>query len=624
MYRYVLLLAAGICCCLIAGAQKENNQWVFGHQTGLNFNSGAPVFFQTQIATREGAASVSDKEGHLLFYSNGNKVWNGLHNVMPNGDGLLGNGSNSPLYPGSSTQGVAIVQSPQNAQQYYVFVLDALEETIFSPFLPAYLRYSIVDMSLNNGLGDVIATQKNRVVDSGIAEQMCIARGLGCSYWLIVHQLTTPVYKAFRIDAQGIHAPVLSTGIYRSIFSGEMKVSPDETKIAMTVNTLPDTFTSAGAIELGGFDKATGSISNVVLVDRQNTGQKYGLSFSPDSRKLYSGNAPYELVQLDVSTYPDTASINNSKVSLGTGHFGGMRTGPDLKIYIAPIWPGTTAYISRINDPNQAGLACNLDTIALAMPATSFFPATGEVGLGLGTPLVLLRQGMEEQQTHTFALCPGDSVQLAADAGYTNFSWEDGSTLRERTIRNTGLYWVTEKQECAVLVDSFRVTLTDTLSGIREGDTTLCVGAPLSLHAFAGTQSGYSWSSGSAGDSITVTEDGVYRLQVTNSCGTFYDSVRVGFVECVCHPFMPNAFSPNRDGLNDVLKPRIACPLSFYLFSVYNRYGQRVFASFDPGKGWDGTFQGKDADQGTYFYHIRYTSVQGVSYVLKGDLSLIR
>ncbi len=624
MYRYVLLLWIGLICCGSAKGQQENNQWVFGYRSGLNFNSGAPVYFSSQIETREGAATVSDKDGKLLFYSNGNKVWNALHNVMANGTGLLGNGSNSPFYTGSSTQGVAVVQSVGNTNRYYVFVLEAMENTLFPPNEPAYLRYSIVDMSLNNGLGDVVATEKNIVVDSGIAEQMCIARAEGCAYWLIVRSMTAPVYKAFRIDAQGIHPPVASTGTYLNFLAGEMKLSPDESKIALVVRTTLDTFFSRSAIELGSFDRATGSISNTVTIDIQNTGEKYGLSFSPDNSKLYSSNYPDELVQYDVSAYPDTASINNSRVLLASGHFAGMRIGPDQKIYIAPGWPGTTAYIGRINDPNQAGLACNLDPNALQMPASAFFPAWNEVGLGFGNPLVALRQGTEVHAATTISLCPGDSVQIKADTGYANFSWEDGSTLRERTVRETGLYWVAEKQECVVIIDSFRVNLSDTVSGIREGDTSLCLGAAFNLHAFSGMESAYSWDDGSTGDSLWVSRQGVYLLRVINSCGTFYDSVRVGFVECQCHPFVPTAFSPNHDGLNETFKPRISCPLSFYLLSVYNRFGERVFQSFDPEAGWDGTFRGQHADLGTYFYQVKYTTAQQESVMLKGDLVLIR
>ena len=625
MQRHFLFLLLCLLSCYEVKAQKENHQWIFGHNNGLNFNSGVPVFFQAALESREGAASVSDKDGNLLFYSNGNSVWDANHNVMPNGSGLLGNGSISPMVPGSSTQGVAIVQFIDNRKKYYVFVLEAVENIIFPPYLLAYLRYSVVDMSLNNGLGAVIAAQKNVIVDSAIGEQMYISRGDGCNYWLIVHSLSQPVYKAFMIDVSGIHPPVVSQGIYKNFLSGEMKLSSDETKIALTVHTTMDTMGNPGAIELGNFNKVTGVVSGVIPIDTLNLYDKYGLSFSPDNSKLYSSNYPSNLVQYDISSYPDAAAINNSKTVIATGGFAGMRIGPDQKIYIAPAWPGSIAYIARINDPDLAGTACNLDANALPMPAYSFFPNGTEVGVNLGSPVVVLNGADGTvHNTEEISLCPGDSIILSADGSYTNFHWENGATERERMVKSAGIYWVTEKQGCGIIVDSFKVYQPDPVSGISESDTSLCAGASVILHAFSGMESLYLWSNGSNTDTIIVAQPGVYRIAITNNCGTFYDSVSVGFIECDCKPFMPNVFSPNQDGLNDIFRPEISCPLSYYVFSIYNRYGQRVFLSRDLKTGWDGTYESKQADHGTYFYHVNYTTSKRESFTMKGDLILVR
>jgi len=77
-------------------AQKEANIWYFGHNAGLDFNSGTPIpLLDGAMNTDEGCASIADEEGSLLFYTDGTFVWNKNHEQMPNGDGLLGHKSST-------------------------------------------------------------------------------------------------------------------------------------------------------------------------------------------------------------------------------------------------------------------------------------------------------------------------------------------------------------------------------------------------------------------------------------------------------------------------------------------------------------------------------------------------
>src|SRR6186713_1424963 len=135
---------------ITAAAQKENNMWYFGKNAGLDFNSGAPVpLTNSAMNTWEGSASVADPvTGNLLFYTNGEFVWNSNHNLMPNGNGLWGQYS--------SCQSSLIVPVPGNSTNYYVFTTDAATGGFPNAGMMAY---SIVDMSLAGGLGDV--TVKN-------------------------------------------------------------------------------------------------------------------------------------------------------------------------------------------------------------------------------------------------------------------------------------------------------------------------------------------------------------------------------------------------------------------------------------------------------------------------------
>jgi gliding motility-associated-like protein len=89
------------------------------------------------------------------------------------------------------------------------------------------------------------------------------------------------------------------------------------------------------------------------------------------------------------------------------------------------------------------------------------------------------------------------------------------------------------------------------------------------------------------------------------SCVPFH--LKTEFKDCIgCKIFVPNAFSPNDDRLNDVLKAYSSCPIEEYQLQVFNRWGQNVFETKNIGTGWDGNFNGKKQPNGVYIYCLRY------------------
>ena len=130
------------CFCL---AQKQGNIWYFGNHFGLDFNSGNPIVLtngstvssNTMSCAAEGTAIISDSSGSLLFYTNGQQVWNKNHQVMLNGNNLLGNNS--------STQAALIIPQPGSSRYFYVFTTD----DFCNDNLQYGFRYSIVDICLD-------------------------------------------------------------------------------------------------------------------------------------------------------------------------------------------------------------------------------------------------------------------------------------------------------------------------------------------------------------------------------------------------------------------------------------------------------------------------------------------
>ncbi len=687
MLRYLLCLFSTFILVPQLFAQGENNVWTFGWHNGLDFSNNPPTFFQSSNESLEGSASVSDAAGNLVFYSDGNHVWDASGAMMPNGNGILGNGPGiGNLAPGSCAQGVAIVKSLSNSNQYYLFVLDAAEQ-IMGPTYPGYLRYTLVDMSLNGGMGDVVAAQKNMILDSFTSEKMTVTKGAGCYYWLIVHRSNSSMYRAFKIDATGINAPVSSNGTWGGdIGAGQLKVSPDGTKIAHC-----NSFFNSG-IEIGLFDNATGMVSNTNIIDSGMS--RLGTCFSPDGSKLYITSFG-DLAQYDLSAFPNFGAIAASKVVIYSGlQFTQLRNGPDGKIYVA--FYQNHPYIGTINSPNNTGMACNLNPTALPQSSWSQFTNIpgNPYGHGLGNDVVV---GLNSDTTINGSLdtllCADEGINVSAPGGYNDYLWNDGNTNPSRNITTDGIYWVYSYDECSIKVDSFNIQFTDidvdlgedtaicsnrqllldagnvndahyvwqdgtTTSGytvtqkgtymvtvskgnctasdtirvdvfdpyanIIEDDALICDDESITLHVEANPVSTYLWNNGSTEPVITVNEAGTYSVTATNACGTFHDEVTIEVQNCRCLPFIPNAFSPNGNQLNDEYKIRPNCEVTEFAMSIYNRYGQRIFHTNSPDKGWDGTFNGTLVDLGTYFYYIKFKGPRGDLFEKKGDIVLLR
>src|SRR6202012_5882764 len=125
-------------------------------------------------------------------------VWNRNNQMMPNGGGLI-----APYEALSATQGALIVPVLSNPNQYYVF---SLEEGSFGglDIFAGRLYYCIVDMTLDGGLGDVVAGQKEIPVDSILSEKMIAVQGDNCDIWLLVHDNINNNFKAYDITSEGI------------------------------------------------------------------------------------------------------------------------------------------------------------------------------------------------------------------------------------------------------------------------------------------------------------------------------------------------------------------------------------------------------------------------------------
>ncbi|MBA3829078.1 MAG: gliding motility-associated C-terminal domain-containing protein [Taibaiella sp.] len=136
----------------------------------------------------------------------------------------------------------------------------------------------------------------------------------------------------------------------------------------------------------------------------------------------------------------------------------------------------------------------------------------------------------------------------------------------------------------------------------------------------------YKWNTGDTGCCIPIKGFGTYVLQGTNRCGSSYDSITINEGKCDKCVWVPDAFTPNGDGRNDVLHAKTICSLRSFHMQVFDRWGDIVFISDNINYGWDGIYLGKPAAEGAYYYIIEVYKDAGSSkkQVVKGDVILIR
>lgn len=154
---------------------------------------------------------------------------------------------------------------------------------------------------------------------------------------------------------------------------------------------------------------------------------------------------------------------------------------------------------------------------------------------------------------------------------------------------------------------------------VMPAEAVVCDGDSILLSP--GVFTSYLWQDGSVLDHLTVTRPGIYRVTVTNACGIGKSTIHV--TDQYCGIYFPSAFTPNKDGKNDQFRMLSSYSFSKFYLCVYNRWGQLIFESTLPDKGWDGTYQHQLQQTGTYIWYCRYTR-NGTTKEQKGNIVLLR
>ncbi len=636
------------------------------------------------------ATLASPQTGALLLYTDGINCYNKNHAIMLNGADLVpgpfpsvGNHGVCIVPFIDDPDKYYIFHTESVHRESASAIPDA-------GFMSFNLYYSVVDLSLDGGNGAVVAGSKGIFIDSILTQSIIAVPGDHCDIWLLGHSMSdpnffySPYFKAFHITSTGLDpTPVVSTitgsriatssppppltiglPMPQAYESCHMAVSPDRKMIAVAVangdfgslypdgplgpvtnyNFPPMDMNSknpgttiaqhAAGLLAYKFDPATGVVSNEIFV--RNLGSANNVAFSPDNSKLYvnligpvNQMAPVSYIcgstisQYDMSLW-DSAAIVNSKYdvyktdSLYSFESFFLRTFKD-KVYFQRY--DDAYHLGVINNPDIAGSG--------AVYVDSFLAYSGGSGNFGNFPNQVVFPIKERVSTRRDTLICGSftAITLQAPPGGSDYTWDDGSTAATRSITAAGTYWVryTSAAPCTYYVDTINVKANP--AGIaRIGyDPDDCDGSvTLISHT---TADSYLWSTGATQRAIEIQASGKYWLRTNNDGCYASDTVQVDL--CHCHLNIPTAFSPNSDGLNDDFVPVFSAgcrSVKPYTLSVYNRYGERVFQSIDPLKGWNGKYaDGAYADAGVYFYRVDYQVGSNKKELhQKGDITLIR
>lgn len=592
-----------------AHAQQRANIWYFGNNLGIDFSSGSPeVLENSSMIAEAGCSSICDKNGDLLFYTNGNKVWNKNHDLMLNGDSLNG----SQLV----NQNSVIVPKPLCDSLYYLFTINDYDSL-------RGFNYSIININNDNGNGEIV--EKNNVVSKNLLEKIAAIKHCNSKdYWIITHGYSNNFY-IYLLTEEGFNTDTVKSkvGTAPKLDIGYLKVSPAGNKIVLPVNK------DSLLAEVFDFNNKTGKVYNPIkiLAHQENT-YCYGIEFSPNGDFLYlnTGGKKYELFQYDLKN-KDQTSINTSAIKIASGNNYAMQLAPDGKIYIAKE---NRPSIGVINYPSLKGEDCEYIESAII-----FSNGNSLMGLPNFAQTWFYKADFSFKNT-----CLFDSTEFSfnQNQNYDSLFWYINTNKNSHDINrepsnityvfeDTGVYLVElDAYHCGILEEVKKEVEIFPYPNLElPPDTGICKNCSVTINAGNYFDS-YLWNTGAETNYIVVYDEGLYYVTVEKNGCASTDSIFVREVEPVVS--FPNAFTPNGDGLNDKFGLVNTINIRDFHMWIHDRRGMIVYDSHDPFEEWDGSFQSHPCYSQTYVWNVVFSYVDEKGLIIekstRGVVSLIR
>ncbi|UCS93751.1 gliding motility-associated C-terminal domain-containing protein [Echinicola marina] len=550
---------------------QTNNIWYFGNGAGLDFNPdpddpNAPVprpvedpGFTWDLPA--GTTTISDQAGQVLFYTDGQTVWDLNGNPMQGGEDIGGDNS--------ASQSVIAVKVPQEQTLYYLFTTESASGG------SNQVKFSLVDIKGENqqGIGSVVSGN-NFLFDPATEQSAAISSG--DTTWVMFHEMGNNTFRAYPVTSQGVGQSINSSVGSNHDFGtgvGAMKFSPDGEKLAVTVVDA----NGCSKVDVFDFDEQTGELSEYATIDLGCDDEVYGLEFGSDSNKIfvsYQNGEGIEEIPIQGVTLTDDTDPNNPVTSVCPNCFenansqaaieqciqdsrttlsgssgsnlGALQMGPDGQIYVSVVGAPQVGTIQPGND-------CNTSFYNEQGPTTSL---DGSATNNLGLPSYVQNSGSNVPDPEIAGpdrVCLEDGQAFVEfegagepDIDFYNWTITDSNNATiftysgegddfqnmEYTFDSAGVYTVLlDVERCGnpdYYAGSLEIEVVAPPTITLQDDITLCAGNTVTLTAIDGYDPNeglytFEWINAqgeilgdSTSNSIDVSEESIYTVTVNH------------------------------------------------------------------------------------------------------------
>ena len=535
--RKALLLLSFIFFFFPAISQREWSNWYFGSDNLLTFKNGYPElvhgfvqrpaqydpfsYYDVALAFRESISYSDPATGNMRFLVSAGLAF----------------GSDYEAFPATRAQRLRaciedvnayhIIPFHNNPDKFYIIqfqdcIGDLLaQQTGLQVKCPNSfgLAYSIVDMRLNNGLGDLSTI--NQQITSNLSGQMTtVKHSNGNDVWVIVHPYNSDVFSARLVTDNGIGTAV-NTNIGPMV-KGSYANHAGLLTASRNGKMLAGFSAATQSLQLMDFDNTTGQLSNYRTLPFK--GYITSMQFSPDDSKLYY-SALISVYQYDLSQ-PDIGSTLTEVVNNG-GNMRSLQLATDGKIYVSSLnFPdGNTShdYIGIIQCPNLPQYACNLEPKGFLASGLNSMTLINDLAVDPKAPPVT-KFSLGNDTT----LCSG-SIVLAAPDGWQNYKWNTGETTQRITVSQPGLYHVLTGDLGFNCPSGYGyINIAASTNKLELGpNVSICKGKSFLLH-INNDFSNIQWENGSTARDSLITAPNIYKITATGKDGCLStDSIRI-------------------------------------------------------------------------------------------------
>ena len=657
MKKYCFISYILICAYGNGYAQKRNNIWAFGDSIGINFNTNPVSPFRSvspAFTPPYYLSSICSKDGGLLFYTDGITMWNRDNFKLP---------KYNNWWPWYGNVLPLVIPYVSNDSLYYIFGIDDEGDENGNSFKLQYVSTKMYNP------GDIEEAVYPRPPDirsyytTLLSNASHVLAGTGhCNQvdtWITTH--SPGGLYSFLITKSGVNPSPVVTPVSSAVLPNKrLNVSNSNIKFSANGERLIIPDNDNDKIVVFDFDNQTGKFANPKVLSIPQGETLEGVEISADASKLYFGSFEvtdpevdgkiHFLYQMDLNA-GDANAIEKTlyKVNYGdrTVCFHScsilhrtMQMGPDGRIYVSRkdyVGLNFETTLGVIEDPQKAGADCHYvgTEVDLKKKVTflnynyirsaSFTPRQNSIQFRKSTCVdqpvdfsviftridsVKWNFGDPESGSENFSTLIKPSHQYPGPGTYTV-----RALVFDRCFQDTAYASVTISEDKIVRIPA---SLTDTVS---------CLGGEILLDATTPYAEKYVWADGATTPQRSITKAGDYTVTGLNACSSDTKTIKVILNECPCKVYIPNAFTPNNDHLNDKFGPIFDCqpdPLDFEL-KIYDRYGGVVFQTTNISIGWDGRKRETEMPAGVYLWTVQYHNPATKELVRqKGTVTLLR